>query len=98
MICHTEALERIAAYVATLTFEMTINVEAPSSVEDNLGSADVLGLLADTIKVSPQLSLLTVLISARLHRIVMRFIHHPPRNRASLLPCGAEYFRNGSPL
>ena len=53
VVCHTEALDRIAAYTATLSFEMQIRVEAPSSVEDNLASADVLRLLADSIKVTP---------------------------------------------
>ena len=53
VICHTEASERIIAYTASLSFEMRIQVEAPSSVEDNLGTADVLGLLSDMITVSP---------------------------------------------
>ena len=50
VVCHTEALERISAYTATLSFnKMMIRVDAPSSVEDNIGSADVLRLLAKKI-------------------------------------------------
>ena len=51
VVCHTETLERISAYTASLSFNMTIKVDAPSSVEDNLGSAEVLGLLSDSITV-----------------------------------------------
>ena len=51
VVCHTETLERVSAYTASLSFHMTIQVEAPSSVEDNLGSAEVLGLLSHSITV-----------------------------------------------
>ena len=54
VVCHTEALEQISAYIATLSFNtMVVRVDAPSSVKDNIGSADVLRLLGDRITVSP---------------------------------------------
>jgi len=52
VVCHTEALERITSYTTSLSLSMEISVEAPSSVEDNLGSAEVLAMVADKITVS----------------------------------------------
>ena len=51
VVCHTEVLEQIVAYTKSLPFEMRIQVKAPSSVDDNLGSADVLRLLSEMITV-----------------------------------------------
>lgn len=51
VVCHTETVERITAYTASLSLDMTIQVQAPSSVEDNLGSADVLRLFSKHITV-----------------------------------------------
>jgi hypothetical protein len=51
IVCHTEALEQISAYTSSLPLNITVKVIAPSSVEDNLGSAEVLNLLKDTVTV-----------------------------------------------
>jgi hypothetical protein len=51
VVCHTEAKDKIASYTASLSLDMAIQVQAPSSVEDNLGSADVLRLLSKHITV-----------------------------------------------
>ena len=76
VVCHTETLERISAYTTSLSFHMTIQVEAPSSVEDNLGSAEVLGLLSDSITVclskSVAHSRLTLLCYRVIHLLLYR--------------------------
>jgi len=54
VVCHKESEEKIVAYVLTLSWNMQISVEAPSSLEDDLGSADVLSLLAENIVVYPR--------------------------------------------
>jgi len=53
VVCHTEALEKISASVSSLSINIQVEVIAKSSVEDNLGSAEVLNLLKDTITVTP---------------------------------------------
>lgn len=59
-MCHTEALDRISSYTASLSLSMQIDVQAPSSVKDNLGSAEVLRVLANKISVSRFLAVLRV--------------------------------------
>ena len=84
VVCHSETLEQISAYTTSLSFNnnMTIKVDAPSSVEDNLGSADVLRLLSDTITVRPRLLpcfvvvlQIYVIVVERFYCVVLRFIY-----------------------
>jgi hypothetical protein len=51
VVCHSETLAKISAYTSSLSLGMDIKVEGPSSVEDNMGSADILGLLSENITV-----------------------------------------------
>jgi hypothetical protein len=51
VLCHKEAVEQISTYTSSLTFNMQIYVEGPSSVEDDLSTADILSLINDTITV-----------------------------------------------
>ena len=60
VVCHTEALEKISASVSSLSIDIQIKVFAKSSVQDNLGSAEVLNLLKDTITVTTPLKPLIV--------------------------------------
>jgi len=51
VVCHKESLEQIKSYTSTLSLDLEIKVEAPSSLEDNMGSADVMGMLKDSVTV-----------------------------------------------
>jgi hypothetical protein len=67
VLCHTEAREQILAYTSSLSLDITIKVISKSSIADNLGSAEVLALLKNTITV---LSLnIQRLIRAQLYRL-----------------------------
>jgi len=73
VVCHTESLEQIKAYISSLSLSMEIKLEAPSSLEDNMGSADVIGLLKDLVTVY-DLEIYSDIV--RLHRTIVRLIHY----------------------
>ena len=76
IVCHTETVERISAYTASLPFKMTIKVDAPSTVEDNLGSADVLRLLSESITVSPAPNSAHVRTTLSYYRAIHSLLSH----------------------